>query len=560
MIMMRSVCLVVASVALAAALPASHGDRVAFETDVPPLRPQGWHQSASFALGSGVPNTIELVFAVRQSNVDSLFQKLEDVSRPDSPTYGDHLSQQAVSEMVAPDSASVQAVMDFLESHGATSQCASPNCDFVTATVSIAQANALLDANYQPYVHTAGPTLFSTDAYSLPASVAPHVDFVAPTKRLPPINTPTAASAAGRKLLGGGGGGGNTPATLRTRYSIGSVEGTGATKQAATGFLNQYFKPSDLQKFYTNFYKVAEGRTIAAKGDKMGSSAGVEASLDVDYISSVGGNVTTEFWSFAGHAPSNPQNEPFLKWMLLVGNTSDAEVPHVFSTSYGEDEASVSVAYADRINVEFAKAGTRGISLMFASGDDGVGSDCKDDKFDSKWPAASPYVTAVGGTEPGSPSSTSSESAAGLSSGGFSNRYAQPSWQKAAVATYLKGSSVPTSKFNATGRGFPDVSAQAVSFTVVNNGMTLPGVAGTSAACPTFSGVIGLLNDLRKSSGKKTLGFLNPWIYQNAAAFNDITSGSNPGCDTQGFPAEKGWDPVTGVGTPNYAAMAKALP
>ena len=95
---------------------------------------------------------------------------------------------------------------------------------------------------------------------------------------------------------------------------------------------------------------------------------------------------------------------------------------------------------------------------------------------------------------------------------------------------------------------------------MVNNGMTLPGVAGTSAACPTFSGVIGLLNDLRKSSGKKTLGFLNPWIYQNAAAFNDITSGSNPGCSTQGFPAEKGWDPVTGVGTPNYAAMAKALP
>ena len=62
----------------------------------------------------------------------------------------------------------------------------------------------------------------------------------------------------------------------------------------------------------------------------------VQASLDVDYISSVGGNVTTEFWSFDGHAPSNPQNEPFLKWIQLVSSTPDADVPHVFSTSYGE--------------------------------------------------------------------------------------------------------------------------------------------------------------------------------------------------------------------------------
>jgi tripeptidyl-peptidase-1 len=357
--------------------------------------------------------------------------------------------------------------------------------------------------------------------------------------------------------LGGGGSGGNTPASLRTLYAIGDVEGTGATKQAATGFLKQYFKPTDLQKFYESFYKVAEGRTIAAVGDKMGTSAGVEASLDVDYISSVGGNVTTEFWSFDGTAPDNPQNEPFLKWIQLVSNTKDADVPHVFSTSYGEDESSVSTDYADRINVEFAKAGTRGISLMFASGDDGVGSDCKHGQFDSKWPAGSPYVTAVGGTAPGS----SSETTAGLSSGGFSYRYAQPSWQTSAVSEYFSSASgVPDkSKFNATGRAFPDVSAQAVGFTVVNNGMTMPGVAGTSAACPTFSAVIGLLNDLRAQNGKSPLGFLNPWIYKSMSAFNDITTGSNPGCSTEGFPAAKGWDPATGVGSPNYSKMAKAM-
>ena len=44
--------------------------------------------------------------------------------------------------------------------------------------------------------------------------------------------------------------------------------------------------------------------------------------------------------------------------------------------------------------------------------------------------------------------------------------------------------------FNATGRGFPDVSAQGTSYVVINNGQTDPAVAGTSASSPTFGGII----------------------------------------------------------------------
>jgi len=75
--------------------------------------------------------------------------------------------------------------------------------------------------------------------------------------------------------------------------------------------------------------------------------------------------------------------------------------------------------------------------------------------------------------------------------------------------------------------------------------------------------VVALLNELRISKGKSSLGFLNQIIYANPDAFNDITSGSNPGCNTKGFPAAKGWDPVTGFGSPNYeklAAVVTALP
>ena len=67
----------------------------------------------------------------------------------------------------------------------------------------------------------------------------------------------------------------------------------------------------------------------------------------------------------------------------------------------------------------------------------------------------------------------------------------------------------------------------------------------TVVARQTFAGVISLLNDYRLSQGKSSLGFLNPLLYSTGlAGLNDITSGSNPGCGTNGFTAVAGWDPV----------------
>ena len=91
-------------------------------------------------------------------------------------------------------------------------------------------------------------------------------------------------------------------------------------------------------------------------------------------------------------------------------------------------------------------------------------------------------------------------------------------------------------------------------------GIPLPGVCGTSCASPTASGIFGLLNDLRYESNKSPLGFLNPFIYQNADAFNDITSGTNNGCGLNpGYPAAKGWDAATGIGSPDYLKLKSAV-
>jgi len=251
---------------------------------------------------------------------------------------------------------------------------------------------------------------------------------------------------------------------------------------------------------------------------------------------------------------------------MNIDNTPQA--PLLFSVSYGDDEPTLTLSYVTRVNTEFQKQGVRGISVLFASGDSGVGgsdfSSCS--RFVPGFPATSPFVTAVGGTALEGWLETGAEIVNSLSGGGFSDFFARPTYQNAAVAQYLtsmKASLPNQSLWNNTGRGFPDVAALSANFVVVVDFIPLPGVAGTSCASPTIGGIFALLNDVRLQAGKASLGFLNPLLYQLAIkepqVFTDVVKGSNPGCGTNGFTATAGWDPATGWGSVNYAEFAKVV-
>ena len=169
------------------------------------------------------------------------------------------------------------------------------------------------------------------------------------------------------------------------------------------------------------------------------------------------------------------------------------------------------------------------------------------------------------------------ETSASFSSGGFSNFFGTADYQASAVSAYLsKLGNTNSGKFNRSGRAFPDVAAIGDNVEIVfqqEAGL----VAGTSCSSPIFASIISLINDRLIAAGKPVLGFLNPFLYGPAAStFTDITTGDNPGCNTNGFPATAGWDPVsacarndvfvahiciaqvTGLGTPNFAALAAA--
>lgn len=191
------------------------------------------------------------------------------------------------------------------------------------------------------------------------------------------------------------------------------------------------------------------------------------------------------------------------------------------------------------------KLGLQGVTVLVASGDDGVsGRSTRGNPaacgFAPQFPASSPHVTAVGATqgpESGTPEVVCEADTAITnpplitSGGGFSGVFAQPPWQAAAVAAYLRsGVQLPPAGSYATaGRAYPDVSAMGHSYPVVMAGSLYP-VDGTSASAPTFSAIVAQLNAQRAAAGQPPLGFLNPALYslnQTTNAFRDITEGGN---------------------------------
>ncbi|KAF8622126.1 hypothetical protein AX15_007258 [Amanita polypyramis BW_CC] len=349
-----------------------------------------------------------------------------------------------------------------------------------------------------------------------------------------------------------------------------------------TGYLEEYANKQDLQLFYADQLPTALHTSFKFTSVHGGlnlqtlSKAGSEANLDVQFAFGLSFPIPGTFYSTAGRPPFHPDentptdtNEPYTDWLDFV--LSRSSVPFVISTSYGDDEQTVPRSYALRACAGFAQLAARGVSVIFSSGDGGVGDGnmnpstqtCHSNdghnvtRFLPAFPASCPYVTAVGGTQHFPEVAVSRF----FSGGGFSNYFVRPRYQAAAVEKYL--SELPTGLYdglyNQSGRAYPDVAAQGDYFRIFWRGQSIK-IGGTSASSPTFAGIVALLNDVRLKAGKPSLGFLNPLIYKRATSgFNDITVGHNGGCGTWGFNTSVGWDPVTGLGTPNFGKLKKLV-
>ncbi|KAI0674156.1 subtilisin-like protein [Trametes maxima] len=522
-------------------------------------------------VGPAAPEaTITLRIALAQSDPDGIIDALYSVSDPESASYGQHLTKDEVNRFVAPSDETVQAVDAWLEDNGLTAKRLSPAGDWLSLEVPVSQASSLLNTNFSIFRHAeTGTESIRTLAYSLPQSLRGHIDLVHPTVSFPvPImRTDATVHKAGlsRRDLSAACGNGTTPACLQGLYNIPLTPATQKDNNlGVTGFFGNSAHFAWLESFLkaerpdmdptTNFTVVGvDGGT----NDQDAPSVS-EGELDIQYTVGLATNVPVTYY-FVGFDNQDGDLSGFLDEANLL--LSLDKPPQVLTTSYGFQESTLSFALTDKLCQAYAQLGARGTTILFASGDSGVGcAPGSSSNFEPTFPSNCPFVTSVGGTQSFSPE----EGWVG-SSGGFSNYYARPSYQDSAVSAYLNTlGSTNQGRFNASGRAFPDIAAKADDFRIFEVDQFFS-IQGTSAASPTVASIIALLNDRLAAAGKPPLGFLNPWLYKEGLnAFTDITTGnSSIKCSSndtlRGFDAVPGWDPVTGLGTPRFDKLLDLL-
>jgi subtilase family serine protease len=326
----------------------------------------------------------------------------------------------------------------------------------------------------------------------------------------------------------------------------------------------------------------------------------LETSLDVEWAHTVapGANILL--------MTTNPAETLGVQGFPAMMNAEQFIVDHHEATVISQSFAAAEETFAStqslmNLRHAYISAASNDVTVLGSSGDGGTANTfftpVKNPKlipFPSvEWPASDPLVTGVGGTylctDPTTgtgidttdpPVNCQSPANPGVrevgwiaSGGGFSHVFAKPSYQD----TLPAGSTAIGAM-----RGVPDIAYQASSRTGVLVYDTAPGdasgglicpsgdpcsagwyvVGGTSSSCPQWAGLVAIADQIAGHG----LGQINPTLYALASGtgytndFYDVTTGNNGANPAvPGFPATTGWDPVTGLGTPNAATLVPAL-
>ncbi|KAK6392809.1 hypothetical protein LTR65_002890 [Meristemomyces frigidus] len=524
--------------------------------------PRGWRRTSR----AHPADSISLQIALEQGDFAGLEQSLYEVSTPDHPRYGQHLSAAEVHDLIKPSEDALAAVQAWLAGHGIVSDHVqySEAKDWVTVSLPVATVERMLDTNYHYYVHDDGSKLLRTPQWSLPQHLHEHISTIQPTtsffrpqhrRKLPighetfpienivatvpsAVNSSIAAVCNSTLLV--------TPDCIRTLYGTINYKVQAADKSfmALNDFLGEVNIRTDAELYLEAYRPEAEaaaqqfsqisinGGTVHQKltSNDTEDGTGEEGNLDAQTMMGLAWPIPLVAYSTGGVNPTyiedaytgpTDSDEPYIRWLQYLLSLPDNALPSVVSTSYDDDEQTLPFSYASRACSMFAELGARGVTLLFASGDDGVGATgyCVSNNgtnattFLPEFPSTCPYVTSVGATAHYNPEVAVYDdhfSSPFTSGGGFSNYFPRPAYQDASVPAYLSkyvGENY-AGFYNPAGRAVPDLAAQGSNFTIYWNG-SLHAISGTSASTPAMSAILALVNDALVAAGKAKLGFLN---------------------------------------------------
>jgi kumamolisin len=326
--------------------------------------------------------------------------------------------------------------------------------------------------------------------------------------------------------------------------TIGIVELGGGYNQTD---LTNYFQQLGVSPVPTVTAVSVDGAANSPTGDADGPDGEVE--LDIEVAGSIAPGAAIKVF----FAPNT--NQGFIDAVTTAVN--DAAVT-VISISWGGPESTFTTQAMTSFNQAFQDAGTMGKTVFVAAGDSGSSDGETDGANHVDFPASSPFVVGCGGTSLEANLSTDTITSEvvwnetandeGATGGGVSDFFPKPSYQDSV--------NVPAPTTSGGGRGVPDVAGDADPVTgyqvIVDGSSTV--IGGTSAVAPLYAGLFARINQALVQQGKSRAGFVNAALYQNPSAFHDIVSGNNGS-----FSAGPGWDPCTGLGSPNGAAILSAL-
>ncbi|MGH9485122.1 MAG: S53 family peptidase, partial [Terriglobales bacterium] len=589
------------------------------------LRPQA---RAEFDAGAMPASTrlqgISLHFNLSEAQQADLSSLLTAQQNPASPRYHQWLTPDQFAARFGMASADLAKVESWLQQQGFTIDSVARSRTRLRFSGTAAQVEIAFAAPMH-YFRIAGVRHFApAAALSLPAAIEPTVlavgnldDFrpqprLIPRSRLAPIPHFT-SSQTGDVFL--------APGDIATAYDLlplyaagdnGAGQAIAVTGQSAIAL-------SDIEHFQEAAGLPVKDPSLILVPNSgpatVYSSDEVESDLDLEWAGAIAPGASLDF-IYVG----SDQN---LSAFDAVSFAVNQDLAPIITTSYGLCEAAQSAQIAS-FESTLEQAATQGQTVIAASSDDGS-TDCsgvsgmtsaQQEAPAVDFPASSPYVTGIGGTEipradlvtgtgywqasSGSDVISSARqylpetawnddsSAAGLSAsgGGASTVFAKPAWQTGVsgippdglrdvpdLALYASSTSpgylLCTSDTSAWGKGQQSSCTSGFRDSATGN-LTVAG--GTSFGAPIFAGMVAILN---QEAGYTTgQGTINPELYSlaatsstYAAAFHDVTSGNN-NCtagpsycsSTAGFSAGAGYDQVTGLGSVDLHQLALAWP
>jgi subtilase family serine protease len=552
---------------------------------------------------TGLKLSLELGMVANQQGIA---EAVKAASNPSSSTYGKYLSLSTLQNKYGASSSKRNAVVGAFKPYGVTASVDVTH-QRVSATISIKNAQKLFGTKWNLYAtgQSNEDVALPVDTPKLGSGLAGNVNVISGLGLYVTEGASKSSAGGGQGLTASVAGGTPTrtgtiePGCAATTYPAAVLSGSGLfPNQILNAYGIAQLRAGGLQGQGVRLAILGEAPTPVSDVNAYRSCFGfpgtalqihgasnvapiLESSLDAMTVAMVAPQLSgLELWVKAlGHA--DPQGALELLADPLQATKNGVPLPNVISISYGVCEATVAPYTAARalFNRQAAATAALGITIVVAAGDSGSSSCAHgvsasqltsfDEQQSVSWPASSPWVLAVGGTNLTlTPANT-------IESSGVWNdtEYAQPYQQTAAggggVSTLEKRPWwQPAIPSQSTYRMLPDVAAFAdpsPGYAIVcshevqgcssSPGQTIAFVGGTSAATPLVAGMIALWDQQAKQSGLPNPGFVPPLLYSiaqnNPGSFLDITTGGNsvfgrvPCCA-----ATAGYDMASGLGSP----------